>query len=46
MIHNIPNQDLSGSIGRKQFNVSSGNYSNVSDDVMMKYIIEINNLHQ
>jgi radical SAM superfamily enzyme YgiQ (UPF0313 family) len=39
---NTPNEDLSNTIGRQQFNVDSGNYSNVPDDVMMEYIAKIN----
>jgi anaerobic magnesium-protoporphyrin IX monomethyl ester cyclase len=40
------NQELSSYIGRKQFNFTSGNYSQCSDEVLLKHIKMINDLNK
>lgn len=40
-----PNQDLSGLVGRLQFNFHSGNYSKVDDNVLHDYIYRTINLN-
>ena len=35
------NKELSALIGRQQFNFSSGNYSDVSDEVLNRYLLEL-----
>lgn len=41
----IPNLDLSKQVGRTQFNLYSGNYSNCDDSVLNKYISLMINLN-
>lgn len=40
------NKELSNYIGRKQFNFTSGNYSQCSEEILLKYIKMINNLNK
>ena len=45
-VHQVQaNQDLSGLVGRLQFNFHSGNYSKVDDDMLHDYIYRTINLN-
>lgn len=40
------NKDLSVNIGRKQFNFTSGNFSEVSDEVLRMFITKTNEINR
>ena len=42
----VYSEDLSTSIGRKQFNFTSGNFSEVSDEILRKFITKTNGINQ
>ena len=42
----VYNGDLSTNIGRKQFNFTSGNFSETSDEDLRKFITETNGINQ
>ena len=42
----VYNENLSTSIGRRQFNFTSGNFSEVSDEILRKFITKTNGVNQ
>ena len=42
----VYSEDLSTNIGRKQFNFTSGNFSEVSDEILRKFITETNGINR